>query len=68
MNYTIRIAESWMEYNEIRPVHYETMGKINSLNFKKGTMRVSYKNRFGKRRTEDFPISAFFSVYSVDKV
>ena len=68
MDYSIKLSENWMEYNENVPRYYETFGKINIINFKKGTMRVSYKNRFGKRKTQDFPINAFFSKYSIDKI
>lgn len=65
-NYTIKIFEGFIDANDPAPTYYETIGKINSLNFKKGTMSVSYKNRYGKRKTQDFPIRGFFEKYKID--
>lgn len=63
---TIDIHEQWINHEKFEIQSYVARGKINSLNFKKGTMRVSYKDRFNKRKTQDFPISGFFHKYCID--
>jgi len=68
MNYTIKIIEGFIGPDDPAPTLHETEGKINSLNFKKGTMSASYKNRFGKRKTQDFPIRGFFEKYNIDMI
>ena len=63
---TVKLMESWFDSADNKGSNVlEHKAKVVSLNFKKQTVRLNWKNRFGKSQTKDFPIDYFYGAYEI---